>query len=262
MATKFDVYGYLVILVSAILFLIFAAYMIYLFRRSAPSGNGLLTCLPGQCLVNRFSGIKTCGQNSTDSLSYDPVFDTCSEKYTCSDNINRFAETADGSTNNNGVCDVNVPCNCYPLARCSNFTLSYFNVERGNPYQSIQTQPIVFQEIPYYTDVDNDQNTQYHYTPPLRINNPLLQFCKIPLEWSQNVYPANFAEGPSNTINSGIQPNDTCLRGVFVYYPDNPTNFTTDTLDETLLACVIGSPVPGCTTPFFDKRINQINCLN
>ena len=143
-------YNVLIILISIILIFVMITCILYLTRTSAPSDSGALTCLPGQCIVNRFSGVKTCADNTNEALSYNPTVETCSDKYTCSDVINRYAELSDGSTNNNGLCETGVACNCFPDVRCSNVTLSYFKVMYGNPYQNFTTQPISGKETGTY----------------------------------------------------------------------------------------------------------------
>lgn len=255
-------YNILIIITSIIIILIALSYYIYLYRNSAPKGDGLLQCLAGQCIVNRFSGEKICANTNTEILSYDPVLFTCSDKYTCSDNINRFAEQSDGSTNNKGICETNVACNCYSDIRCSNNILSYYTVELGNVFQNFQQQPIILQEIPYYTDINDSGNTIFHTTPPLRIPSTKenTSFCKIPFSWLSNVYPALHTQNPNLTYNTNKNPNDPCLKGVLVYYPDNPNNI--NNIQDSLLGCVIGSPLPNCSTPYYDKNTNSIKCFN
>lgn len=256
-----------IIFVSLIFILLAIAFLIYLYKSGIPPSDGTLQCLAGQCTVNRFTGEKICPDNPNDVMSYDPVMLTCSDKFTCSDHISRFAELSDGSTNNNGICENNVACNCYSDARCADNITSFFQVMSGNPYQSFDNQPIVLQQIYYFSAVDANFTTHYFNTPPLHIPSTqvLTSFCRIPKEWLSHAYPAGNGPGAEGTYQPGSLIGQLCLRGVLVYYPDNVENFLNDPdrEDNTLLGCVIGLPIQ-CPlegqVPYYDNQDQKIKC--
>lgn len=234
-------------LLSIIIVLFFIAIILWLiFKNPAPdivkkNGKVYLSCEPGQCVTNIFTGVKTCSDNNTQTLLYDPEYQTCNSQYTCESQVTPFAVQIDGSTNISGVCPEGVVCRCLREPQCATEITVPFQSQNGNPYQSIVGQTTTFSQVYGYVDKNGD----------VLPNQPV----KIPRDQSSNVFCSI-----SNDWLPRIWPKE-CAIGTLAYYPNNPSNFNLAKANITPLACVIGE---SCSLPtetaVWDSRIGQVFC--
>lgn len=171
-------------------------------------------CLPGQCAVNLYSGVKRCPINHQERINANISYEVCSAAYIC-DNI-----AAPLSVDNRGVaitgniCPSNIQCQCLPGRYCGEDIVSYFA-----PYGSSQDPLVKYEQKTTVQDALGNTHTG----PPYYLGNN--GYCTI----SPKVYA------------QGALTSKTCLFGTLAYFP--PDNRSIDGL-VTPLACVRGNPCP------------------
>lgn len=248
---------YVIVIISLFLILLAFSYIIYLVKTSPPKASNILSCAPGQCITNIYTGEKQCPNDSSTVLDIDPLFQTCNSPFTCESNITPFALRSDGSTNNFGLCEENVECRCLMRAQCANHVTAYFQTSNGNAFTGLVSQPVVFDQVTSYVD----QQDVFFSSSPLRLENPAFQFCEISREFiGLNVGSGN-QNMAGNRTYAQVDVNKPCLRGVLVYVPENVADFTSVTVLDTPLSCVQGQPCPEGQTPFWNPNTNQISCI-
>lgn len=249
---------YIIIAISIILVLGFMIFLVYLWKTSPKAKSSILSCAPGQCITNIYTGVKTCPGSTKDILDINVETETCNSPFTCESSVTPYALLSDGSTNLFGICDKDVQCRCLARPQCANHVTSYFNVNNGSAFQGIESQAIVFnQEISY-----KDRENVFFAQPPLRFVQPLNQFCEISEFWiGEQGCKSNLGPDGCNRTWPKVEVNKPCLRGVLAYVPTDSDNFTRDQKLDTPLSCVIGDTCPDDQLPYWDKATGKVACL-
>lgn len=227
-------------------------------------------CPPGACETNLSTGVKTCPDNSTDSLIYDPSQSICNSQFLCDNPVTPFAIQSDGSTNNNGVCESNISCRCTSVAQCPDYIVSIFTTSNGNPYADYQGQRLSFPQLSSYVPIVGDPVTE----PPIQLSNAFTNFCSVSVNWMALSTPGcNFANAVtpsyedivtcmgmgSNCVGS---PNgNPCLQGTLAFI-GNAQSMTQLNFDTFLLGCVAGPQCPCGEVAIYDQGYGGIVCRN
>lgn len=274
------------IIISLIIFIIFILFlggMLYLlissnFQTTTPSNpvisdsrsSTTITCLPGTCATNLFSGFKTCPVNDV-SISINPTESVCNSRFLCDNPLTPYALQSDQSTNIDGICEPGVECSCLNFSQCPNYILSVFTTSNGNPYDSLSGQRISFPQKSSFVSSSGFQSD----SPPIQFTNPSTTFCAAPLSFLPLSNPGcNFVSTANNNsmdINdlllcmgqakgcSGIISNP-CLQGTLAILTSNPDLITSKNIINDQFACVRGEPCPCGQVSIFDTNYGGIVC--
>jgi hypothetical protein len=266
-----------------IFLIIFVGWMLYLlirsgFKTTSPDdpvasdsrSNTTITCAPGQCGTNIFSGFKTCPPEG-ESIVINPAQSVCNSRYVCDNPLTPFAVRSDGSTNINGVCEEGVECQCLKVSQCPIYVRSVFTTSNGNPYESLDGQRITFPQQSSYVNTSGNISND----PPIQFNNPATTFCLAPVSWLPLSNPGcNFVSlAGSNSMSyndvltcmgmisgCGGFTGSPCLQGTLAFVTDNPDILTQANIDTAQLGCVSGSPCPCGTAAIYDTNFGNIVC--
>ncbi len=229
----------ILIIVSFLFFLVFNS-------RKAPSVSSndtvKLTCNPGECATNIFTGIKRCLDSETQEIEIDPGIEVCNSRFFCENPKTPFAVQSDQSTNSEGLCQTDVICRCVQNPQCAEHVTAYFQVDNGTIFQPNQTQRVFFKQTSSYTDLAGDFRTD----APFHLPDPDNSFCELSLVSVDRIFPIT-------------KVNDPCVYGVLAFVPEDPETF--DGTQETPISCVRGKPCPANQIPFFDTRSNEVACI-
>lgn len=276
---------YLILVV--VLFLIIGSWAIILYfttRYNTSNIKAFETCAIGLCPTNRATGEKRCPVNTAIPLEYDPILEGCNPPKACTDNATPYAVQSDGSTDFNGICDVE-GCRCVNYFSTPSYTQVLFNVGGGDIYNQPPNQQsrIVFsQQATPYAGEGN--------IVPIRYKDPTVQFPSISPSYLPNIMPNNcsvlFSEIPEpnpTDLLSCINRNP-CVVGRMAFVPPNVVAYNNIIADSnnllsggTPLACVPNTvenaPEPlsypnSCFTdtiqlyvPVFNSTTGRINCV-
>lgn len=190
-------------------------------------------CLPGQCAINRYSGVKRCPVGS-ELINADMTMEFCSAKYICDNPIQPIAIDSRGVGLQSNICPTNVVCQCLSGQYCGSNIMTYFK--------------------PYWSDL----NRTTKYAQMTSVRDALGKTITLP--------PYYIPPGQGScTIQPTIYSSQSldvsgCLFGTLSYYPE--ANTITRGL-TTPLACIRGKP---CTLPgesaVYNPSTGNIDCLN
>ena len=261
---------YVVTVISIFIVLLVFIYLAYLVATTPPQKSAIEECAPGQCATNIYTGVKVrCPGNASEAVSIDTGFEVCNSPFTCENVATPFAVQSDGSTNLDGICPTGVKCRCLEKPQCANHVTAIFNVENGNAFSGIASQPIVFNQVTDYIDREG----VYFNQPPIIYDSVVTQFCTVTEEIvginkiSCDVpdcpkdKPECVPDAACNRTWSRVELNKPCLKGVLAYVPEDSANFDPNDTSDTLLSCVIGSPCTGANEiPYWNVKYNKVSC--
>jgi hypothetical protein len=280
---------YLILVIALFLIIIVWAGILY---KSTSYQNGetkaLLTCPPGLCPTNRFTGEKRCSKNTQQALEYDPILEICNPSNSCNppdaaaSDIIPYALQTDGSTNINGNCDKD-GCSCVNFLSSPSYIEVMFNFTGGSPSNSSLS--ILQQPSPYAGEGNNvpivytDPNTQfwnlnpsfltyitpnpcseyYLKNPELTDTDTLLCINKNPCIVGRMAYLPqnaqdyqNFSSSNIKNISIGCVPNS-------VENPPDESNFPNSCANSTVLD---PSNNPYIFAPVFNMSSGKVHCFN
>lgn len=190
-------------------------------------------CLPGQCAVNIYSGVKSCPSDSTTLAKAAIGSEVCSSKYVCDNPSNPFAVDDRGIALGGRICPTGVACQCLSNLYCGNNVMSYFS-----PFWSTQDILVKYGQSTQVVDA----LSTIHTTPPYLIQQGAGE-CTLQ---------------PERYANGSMEP-ATCLSGTLAYFPNSSA--AVDGL-TTSLACMRGKPCGTGFTPVWNNSIEKIDCVN
>ncbi len=238
---------YILGFLSLILIIAFLFFLILTIKDSPSSGPVELTCEPGQCSTNIFTGVKDCPASTSETKTINPTIEACNSPFVCDNPKTPHALQSDGSTKV-AICEKTVQCRCLQKPQCAEHVTAFFDTTLGNPYQGIDSQKFIVTQENGYLDLAGEFQTDV----PLQFETPALQFCAISNEFLSRSWPkvvdedGNFGE---------------CLTGAIAFIPENPEDFARDDTPRTPLSCVRGVPCKKGEIPFWDPRFDEIKCL-
>lgn len=263
-----DTATWVIVAVSVIIIVIFWGIVLYFavdsvpaIKTAAQSGGGILvSCPPGQCATNIYSGEKRCPP-VTGTIVSDAQVEVCSSQFICDNPLLPYAVQSDQSTNQQGICETGVTCRCLSQVQCPEYVTSYFETVNGNPYVSLTGQRTQFSQ----SDVtQNLQTKSFSNNTPLQLTSPSIQFCTVPLLWLNRTSPGctdestmdattivNCMGGPNGC--SGISYNP-CIRGTLAFITDDSDAFDSTYVQRVPLACVAGEPPPCGKVAIYDTN--------
>ena len=192
-------------------------------------------CKPGQCAINKYSGVKRCPTTQTEVINASMEFEVCSAKYIC-DNPSQPIPidnrgVAFGGSN---FCPTNTVCQCLSGQYCGNNIMTYFK-----PYWSELNNLTKYGQLNTVKDALGKVISQPPYYIP-----PGAGSCTI---------------SPIDYKNRSLDVSG-CLFGTLAYYPN--ANTITRGL-TTPLACVRAKP---CTLPgesaVYNPGTGNVDCLS
>lgn len=272
--------GFLLALVTALILLTFYSWLSYqvaisLMDQQTRESTIIHQCAPGECVVDRTTGEKICPDGIT-AYAYNPEYQTCSSQTICTDPINKFAMTSDGSTNNLGTCDVDptsgnkTTCRCLRNASCSFFITAIFEVISGNAFTGIVNSRTVFQQQigPNYSSYgitgDRDQSIG------MTLSNPSAQFCQVASPWIYRTSPGcsavlganNDLEGEQKLAADMIDCFDLkpCLNGTLAFITDDSSTFNYNQINSVPIGCVSGEGCPSGELAIYDTSYGGVVC--
>lgn len=190
-------------------------------------------CLPGQCVVNSYSGVKRCPNNKSELLSANISYELCSSEFVCDNPSASLSVDDRGVAIGGSTCPSGVSCQCLSGQYCGPNIMSYFI-----PFWSSQDPLVKYGQKTSVTDTLGN----IHYTPPYYIAST---------GGSCTISPTLYANGSLNT--------GSCLFGTLAYFPKAGSTVGGLT---TPLACVRGSPCPNGQglTAVWDPITEKITC--
>jgi len=199
------------------------------------TGTSTITrrCLPGQCAINIYSGVKRCPVRAIDVEHASITSELCSSEFIC-DNVSAPIAIDDrGVAIIGSTCPSGVTCQCLSGQYCGEHIMSYFQ-----PFWSTQDPLTKYAQSTTVKDVLG----KTHTTPPFYI--PKGQgVCTI----SPTLYK-------DYSLDTG-----SCLFGTMAYYPESGSTVGGLT---TPLACVRGMPCDRNRdlTAVWNPSFNRIDC--
>lgn len=281
-----DLSGIFIPLVVLIIFIIFFGILGYLlistnFESTNPvdrvaadprSVEEIFTCPVGQCSTDLLTGTKVCPEENV-ALIINPMTSVCNSRYVCDNSITPFALQSDGSTNDAGICEPGIECNCLRYRQCPNYVLSAYTVRGGNVYQSVNGQRISFPQISTYI---NDQTGEVSTSLPIQYNDSTT-FCYASLAWLPlstpgcNFFSASRANNMTleNVVTcqgmisgcDGVK-SSPCINGVLALITNDPDNIRADDVASMQFGCVRGEPCPCGMLAIYDTNYGGIICRN
>ncbi len=270
---------YIIALIMIIVFLIFWCWIAYIYTAQPPTGQLLISCLPGQCGTNMFNGEKRCPESDLDVILIDPGYEVCNSKYACENPLTPYAVLADGSTNAAGVCEPNTICRCLNYSTCGDQVSTLFQVINGNLYSTQPGTRFTFQQIPMTTDFGAG-NASYL--------DSAINYCSIKASSLNKLSPGSCTFSDTDFANSSgtvlVATNcineNPCVRGVMVFNTSNPSNLEINgvglaevlsipvtCVNETISCDTEGTPCPdnicpAAMVPYWDERWALIRCAD
>jgi hypothetical protein len=228
---------------------------------SVITGSGL-ACDPGQCVTNIYNGSKICPQVANGVLLANPALEVCNSQFLCDNALTPYALQSDGSTDNNGVCQMGVTCRCLRSPQCSSNITSVFTTSNGTVFQSFTEQRITIAQTLVQSNANaTASNVQ---SPNFQIVNPLVNFCTITNAWLNNISPGicNDTVIGDPTSVAECQHRNPCIAGTLAFVPTNINEFTSADINVTGLACVFGKNTCSSNQLLtWDSGINEPRCI-
>lgn len=255
--------SWILVIISIIIITIFLIWIIFIVRSNPPPVKTVVYCPLGQCATNIATGVKDCPCEINDVKSIDPKTQVCNPPTTCHNSATPYALQSDGSTNNDGICEANVQCQCLQTPQCGYHITAIFDTKNGDANQGLNSQRVVFVQ----KSISTDSNGNIRSNPPLQLASPTTQFCSIPEKWLDRVWPpvTNNASSPvtnnASSNNNSIRSLGPCILGTMAYLPNNPDNFDVSRLDSTPLGCVQGVSCPPGQVAFWNNNTYRVECL-
>lgn len=253
-----------VIILIGLLIFISWTYILYGSPNIIANTSLYLQCSPGECATDVKSGEKRCPEGDETAVIYSPKSEVCNPKYSCSSFRTQFALTGDGSTNQFGICDEGVACQCINQRRCSTYSLVLFQAADGQTFETIEKNPRGLIDQISNINSNEDGITSISY------DNPLSQSCLLNARHLNRLSPGNCATN-SKTMNPSsielcLSARNPCIMGklAVVGVSDIPSWRPTDqNLLNAIVACVPGSP-DDCPNkiPLWDSDSGQLTCVN
>lgn len=240
---------YLILVIALFLIIIVWAGILYK-STSYESGDikAFLTCPPGYCPTNRFTGQKRCSKNTQKSLEYDPILEICNPSNSCTPpdaaqgNIIPYALQTDGSTNISGICDKD-GCSCVNFLSSPSYIEVMFNVNGGSLLNSnYETKLSLLQQPSPYVGEGNNV--------PIIYNNPNTQLFNINPSYlpylSPNPCSEFYLSDPTLTPTQILKcmNKNPCIVGRMAYLPQNSQsyqNFNEGDISTVQIGCVPNS---------------------
>lgn len=248
----------------------FALYIAYLFMSTGFGGKDYQPkrCPPGTCVTDFITGIKTCPTGGTGiSLIYDQTKSVCNSQFACDNPMTPFAIQADGSTNNNGLCEPGIACRCAQTAQCADYIVSVFTANNGNPYTNFSGQRLSFPQTSSYIPSSGNPVSE----PPLRIPNPNLSFCTVSIPWLSLSNPGCNFNNPFTPSYSDVLTcmgmgsgcggpvGNPCQQGTLAFIGE-AQNINLSTYGNTLIGCVAGKSCPCGQVAIYDQGYGGVLC--
>jgi hypothetical protein len=191
-------------------------------------------CLPGQCVVNSYSGVKVCPKDSAHLLEANISYEICSSEFVCDNNSAPLAVDDRGVAIGGSRCPTGVTCQCLTNPYCGPDIMTYFT-----PFWSDQDSLVKYGQSTVVTDILGNM----HYSPPYYLGTGGTT-CTIS--------PTLYANGALNTGG--------CLFGTLAYFPNSGSTVGGTT---TPLACVRGKSCPRGLelSAVWNASTGQIDCI-
>lgn len=199
-------------------------------ERTVPSRE----CLPGECAISKYSGVKRCPTGPGEIMAASIEFELCSSKYICDNPSQPIPIDERGvALGGSNFCPTNVACQCLSGQYCGSNIMTYFK-----PYWSEVNSITKYGQFTTVKDALGNVIS----TPPYYIS-PGMGSCTI--------QPTLYRDKSLDV--SG------CLFGTLAYYPE--ANTITMGL-TTPLACVRGKPCENLgESPVYNPSTGTIDCL-
>jgi len=275
----------LIVVVLLVVFIIFIFSLLVSsnFQSTTPEtpvitdNRGVLTkeCNLGECATNIFNGYKVCSDDDSIKVKYNPAYETCNIKNGCSSPLTPYAVRADGSTNITGLCEDNVACSCVKSPQCPSYILSAFTTINGSLLYSSLNQRLIFPQLN-----NNTNNGIITSDNPIKLQNPVLQFCSAPLTLLQYASPGCISSSSTSptgtdlincmgmekncpgTIFAGTQyKSNPCLQGTLAVITNNPDTLRLSNVNTFLLGCVPGETCDCGKIAVYDTNFGAIQCM-
>ena len=133
-------------------------------------------CFPGQCVIDKKSGLKKCPEN-IETLLYDTNNEACTRGDRCDYEELPYALNGDGSVNLKGLCAGGLNCPCVSKIKCSDYITSAFDILNGNAYFISSNQNNFF--------IEQDVNQNFGFEN-IEIDDNL-KICRINPEYSDRL---------------------------------------------------------------------------
>jgi hypothetical protein len=271
------------LILFCIIFLIIISWSLILYRSTEYSSSNvkaLEVCQKSYCPTNRLTGEKRCSKDGSIPLQYDPIFEVCNPIKGCVNDSTPYAVQTDGSTNLNGICDVD-GCRCVNYLSSPEYTQVIFNMQNGNIYSQYATQQgrVVFKQNP--TSYVGQGNLA-----PMYYKDPSTQFYEISPSLLSYVTPVcpklQIIPEPNDLDYVECINSNPCIVGKMAYIPKNSSEFinfnVSDLSGGVPLACVsntvenppdpenypnscISSVLTEIYAPVFNTITGQIKCF-
>ena len=240
---------YLILIIALFLIIIVWAGILY---KSTSYENGetkaFLTCPPGYCPTNRFTGQKRCSKNTQESVEYDPILEICNPSNSCTPpnaaegSIIPYALQTDGSTNIDGICDKD-GCSCVNFLSTPSYIEVVFNSSGGALLNTdYKTKLSLLQQPSPYVGEGNNV--------PMIYNDPNSQFWNINPSYLPFVTPnpcaQYYIDDPTLTNQEilNCMNLNPCIVGAMAYLPNNAEayqNFSSNDVSDMQIGCVPNS---------------------
>jgi len=275
-------------LIMVILIVVFLIYIVIIlihsnWQRTASATTGantqrtssdqaavtLFQCLPQQCAVNLFTGVKRCSTTTDEIVTVNPDVEVCSDPFRCSNPLLPYAVQSDGSTDNLGQCQPGIQCGCLRNPRCPQYVTSYFTRSNGDPYSDPQGQRITFPQVSSYI---NSNNGQVVNSPPLSYSDPNTSFCAAPVDWLPFATPGcNFVGTSAMTYQdleicmsafngcNGVTFNP-CLQGTLAVITPDSGSINQITVLNQEVACVAAQACDCGEIAIYDTSFGGVVC--
>lgn len=238
------------------LIIFFLYFLILIFYYFIYNENITSSCKIGECVTNIKTGKKVCPNNDNEILNYDPNIEVCNFPNFCNNPITPYALNENGSTNNNGVCEMIIDgngaiarsnCDCLTKPKCSDFISSIFTINFNQKGETYYEQKLV-EELPL-------NKTSFCYVTPsfIKFSSPGCSFLNEINKDSMSTC-MNLNKNCDNKIKTS-----PCLKGNLVYLQKNDEEIN---YENTPIACVnIESNCSCGQISVYNEKNEIIKCL-
>lgn len=256
-------------LITIILFLIFAVWLVRIITASSITQNSnsklLLSCPAGECGTNMLTGEKRCLESSSDIILIDPSSEVCNPKYSCTSTLTPYALLSDGSTSFVGTCETGNTCRCLKYAQCGTHVCSLFKVINGSLYSQVSGNRFTFSQIPLRYDI-GEKSVQYETEGT--------DFCGIKASNLNKLSPGSctftdkdFTDNKATLkIATDCINTNPCVLGTMVFNTTTPelleiNGVSLDDVRNIPVTCVrVNKTCPAGQVAYWDNRYTTIGC--
>lgn len=167
-------------------------------------------CPPGQCAINKKSGIKRCPQNINNKLTYNTSQEACTRINTCDYSELPYAVNSDGSANGNlcenGPDGTKIACRCTNNIQCNSNVLSKFKIIAG----SINGENQNYTASSFFLGQEPLENQEEIGRNNIVIEDPANEFCQINPGFTNVISPGcNFQNSVQDKLSCSNIPTTT-----------------------------------------------------